>query len=103
MCKECRAKAGVLERNLLKLEIITAYGGECACCACDIPEFLAIDHIDNTGAEHRRSMSSRSSTTLYRFLRKNGFPKANFQLLCFNCNFAKHTCGICPHQKSNKS
>jgi hypothetical protein len=102
ICKRCDNQRRKDGRVKLKSEIIAAYGGECVCCTCDIPEFLAIDHIDGTGAKHRRTLSKNKgnvpSNVFYSWLKKEGFPKDNFQLLCFNCNFAKHICGICPHQ-----
>jgi predicted HNH restriction endonuclease len=30
-------------------------------------------------------------------LKRQGFPKDEFQLLCSNCNQAKHRYGQCPH------
>lgn len=86
----------------LKLEVFAAYGNKCMCCEEGIQEFLSIDHINNDGAEHRRSLFSGkagSTPQLYAWLKRNGFPKENFQLLCMNCNHAKSRCGgICPHK-----
>jgi hypothetical protein len=33
---------------------------------------------------------------LHRWLKNSGYPPG-FQVLCFNCNFAKHRKGQCPH------
>lgn len=106
-CKSCDCEAVKKNARKLKKEVIMAYGGACVCCGCDIPAFLTIDHIDGKGAEHRRKLfnsgedrSARSSgTPFYRWLKKNDFPKDNFQLLCYNCNCAKHTNGECPHKQ----
>ena len=39
-----------------KEQVYEAYGGyKCACCGETEPMFLSIDHIDNNGAEERRS------------------------------------------------
>lgn len=76
--------------------VIDAYGARCVCCSETTPEFLAVDHIYNDGAEHRRKVGH--STKFYRWLRNNGFPKDRFQLLCHNCNIAKSFYGQCPHQ-----
>jgi len=84
-------------RDKLRNEVLKAYGSKCACCGEIQPEFLAVDHINNDGAEHRRTVG----TGLYQWLRKNGFPKEVFQLLCHNCNFAKAKYGVCPHQKNS--
>jgi hypothetical protein len=33
-------------------------------------------------------------------LKKHGWPKEGFTILCFNCNCAKGIYGTCPHQRS---
>lgn len=97
-CRECAKKERKLKRISLKLEIIAAYGGKCICCKCKTIEFLTIDHIDGGGAKHRKQVDSN---VFYQWLKKNSYPKDNYQILCFNCNYAKHICGICPHQQNN--
>jgi hypothetical protein len=103
ICRPCDNQRRRATRVALRLETIEAYGGKCACCDCNIPEFLTVDHIDGKGAAHRRSINKpgdrSSGEKLYSWLKKNGFPKDNFQLLCYNCNCAKRTSGTCPHQK----
>lgn len=81
-----------------KLEVITYYGGVCECCGESNIKFLTMDHIDESGAEHRRI--DRSAITLYRWLKRHNFPNG-FQVLCFNCNCGK-SCngGICPHKEN---
>ncbi len=83
-------------RQKLKAEIINAYGGKCTCCGQREPDFLTVDHINNTGAAHRREIGR---TELYAWLKRNGFPKDEFQLLCWNCNMAKGRYGSCPHKR----
>lgn len=88
-------------KGQLKAEVITAYGGRCACCGESMSQFLTIDHINNDGAEHRKSLGQFPfGKTIYKWLKERGFPKDNFQLLCFNCNCAKGLFGRCPHQQS---
>lgn len=116
-CKACRAvkasKAYFKNRDFyneiqktkkaaLRAEILQAYGGRCACCGEDEPKFLAVDHIQNNGNKHRAEIGRGN---YYHWLKKNGFPKDNFQLLCHNCNFSKGAYGACPHktQTSAKS
>lgn len=85
---------------LLRQDVLAAYGGpRCACCGESEPLFLSIDHVDNDGAEMRRSgVHSRGGTQFYQWLRKSGFP-TGFQVLCMNCNLGKHrNQGVCPHQ-----
>jgi hypothetical protein len=90
-------------RNIRAI-VIKEYGGRCACCGEGNEKFLSIDHINNDGAEHKKKLfgSSRhgSSAALYRWLIKNGFPRDNFRLLCYNCNCGRqHNNGICPHEE----
>lgn len=81
----------------IKEEVFAAYGGYvCACCGETEPLFLCIDHIHEDGADHRRTISGRG-TSMYQWLKSNGFPPG-FQVLCQNCNFGKHlNGGVCPH------
>jgi hypothetical protein len=106
MCEPCLIRwreYGRTKRIKLKLDVIEAYGGVCACCGDAHHEFLTIDHIDGRGAAHRLELSkgkksNYGTVSFYIWLRKNGFPKDNFRLLCFNCNCARSTCGYCPHE-----
>lgn len=95
-------------RQRLKMDVFNAYGGpRCACCGEDHAEFLTIDHIDQNGAQHRRSLQSELAwapvrgsmcgATFYLWLKKNNYP-SGFRVLCFNCNFAIGHFGKCPHQ-----
>lgn len=68
---------------------------KCACCAERTYEFLAIDHINGNGKEHRRQVGN---SNIYDALRKAGYPEG-FQVLCHNCNSAKGFYGQCPHTK----
>jgi hypothetical protein len=95
ICKLCSSKRRSNERLKIKLEIIKEYGGKCACCEESSYQFLTIDHINNDGAEHRKTIKA---SNFYSWLKNNNYPKNNFQLLCFNCNCAKHIYGTCPHQ-----
>lgn len=82
-----------------KQKVIEAYGGKCACCNENTIEFLTIDHINNNGADDRRSNGNKTGGKLYRWLIKNNFPQGEYQILCFNCNCAKGFFGYCPHNK----
>lgn len=104
ICRQCHNIEQAVSNNLIKKEVFSHYGSACACCKESNLAFLTIDHIDGNGAEHRRSIQKTSklkSTDFYRWLKKNNYPTDNYQVLCFNCNCAKHICGICPHQKNN--
>src|SRR5688572_13317459 len=88
------------KRLALRQEVLAAYGGACVCCGETITQFLAIDHIDGKGAEHRRRHGLATSTSMYAWLKRNGFPRDNYQVLCHNCNNAKGFYGACPHEGS---
>lgn len=76
---------------------LRVYGNTaCACCNETEVAFLCIDHINNDGATHRRKLNLYGGTRTYQWLRLNGYPPG-FQVLCFNCNFAKYSLGACPH------
>ena len=81
----------------LKREIIDAYGGKCVCCGEQAYEFLTIDHIN--GRPPRRERGKTRGNHMYADLKKAGFPKDEFRLLCMNCNFSRGMYGYCPHQK----
>jgi len=78
---------------------------KCACCGVQGLEFLTVDHIIS-----RKTMESDlqlmkmgysaklHGKDLYYWLEKNNFP-SGFQILCWNCNFAKGSLGKCPHEE----
>lgn len=77
----------------LKTRVFSYYGpkGECKCCwegctVCDL-DMLSLDHINNDGAEERRS-GKGSGRGLYLKLEKSGFPEG-FQTLCHNHQWKK--------------
>lgn len=90
--------------NLLKREAMEHYGGAfCRCCGEDTLIMLALDHVENDGAAHRKSLtgeSHRMPTVSYVWAKRNNWPPI-FQVTCFNCNWARHwNGGICPHQSA---
>lgn len=84
-------------RVSLRVEMLAAYGDRCACCSESTPEFLALDHIGGGGNEHRRSVTIRGGHRTYLWLKRQGFPKDRFRLLCHNCNLSRGLYGYCPH------
>lgn len=99
LCEQCKKNKKIVSSKL-KQRIIDEYGGKCNCCGESEPIFLSIDHIDNNGAAHRREVGNK----IYNWLEKHNYPKGNFQLLCFNCNFGKRVNGgICPHKTKEKN
>lgn len=91
-------------KRRLKKELLAAYGAKCACCGESEPKFLSVDHIFNDGAEERRRLKLTPGVCgFYRYLKKLGWPKDRYQLLCFNCNHAKSLYGCCPHVDQRKT
>ena len=76
-------------RRKYKLDMITAYGGKCQICGESSWEFLCIDHTNGGGRRHRKELGIYNGSEFYRWLKRQGYPKNNYQLLCFNCNGAK--------------
>lgn len=115
ICKECRKKS--YKKNVsnnkeslycknkllsLKEKIFEEYGNKCECCGETIWQFLSVDHIDNTGAEHRKIIGKRGGKIIYQWLKNNNYPKDGFRLLCMNCNACIGFHGFCIH-KINKN
>ncbi len=100
-----RAKDSTKEREAAKKlrlktkkEVLEAYGNKCVCCGESNHEFLTIDHINNDGAKHRKEQNLHGGFSIHAWLKRNNFPKDNFQILCWNCNCAKGHYGYCPHE-----
>lgn len=81
-----------------KKVVFDHYGHECSCCGETQPKFLTIDHVNDDGAKHRKTVSAGS--ILFRVIANEGFPSA-YRILCFNCNSGRyHNGGVCPHEIS---
>jgi len=106
LCENCREERRIRNhiydkkrRDNARKIVYSHYGNKCVCCGCDIPEFLTIDHINNGGHAHRRSLGISSTYNFNIWLIKNSFPD-EFQILCYNCNCGRYkNNGICPHKK----
>lgn len=94
-CPKCREVAVRYEQRL-KREVIARYGGKCECCGESEMAFLTIDHVFNNGAQHRKEMGS---ARVYNYLKRNGYPREGYRVLCFNCNCGRRiNGGKCPHE-----
>ena len=85
--RACSACYQINKRNNyidLKLSIFEHYGNCCCGCGEHNAEYLTIDHINNNGSEHRKEIR----TQIYPWLKRNNYP-AEYQILCFNCNYLK--------------
>lgn len=92
------------ERNVrLRAAALDAYGGVCACCGESRSEFLGIDHIggrDRASPDHYLPNGRRVvGVKLYDLLRRLGYPKEGYRLLCHNCNLSRGFYGYCPHER----
>ena len=89
---QARRKA---EADGVRHEVIEAYGGECACCHNTFIPHLTLDHVEGGGRQERMKRDQRS---IYREIRRGlreGVKDDRFQILCWNCNSAKHFFGEC--------
>jgi hypothetical protein len=96
ICKVCAVKSSITSKQKLKQDIIAHYGNKCVCCSEDKLKFLTIDHINQNGAEHRKTLD----INIYNWLKQNNYPKDNFRVLCWNCNFSFGHFGYCPHNEN---
>lgn len=98
-CLKTQRDCSLKRHRALRLVALQHYAVNrlaCACCGETDVEFLTLDHIDNNGAEQRRSMASH---TIWNWLKQNGYPPG-FQVLCFNCN---SIFGECPHETRRRT
>lgn len=108
ICKECHCHALLKQKQERtykhKILIIKHYSDglmKCECCGESNEEFLNIDHKNNDGAKHRKSLKFKGSDVIYRWIIKNDFPPM-FRILCSNCNSSYGRLGYCPHKCSDK-
>lgn len=92
---QVRRSAGAYRADL-RAEMIAAYGARCACCDEAHPEFLTLEHKNLDGAAHRAAVG-RNGQAQVLDLKRRGWPKEGYTLLCFNCNLASYHHGSCPH------
>ena len=108
--KKADHKRYLLEHNKyknLRKKVISYYSNgtnTCVCCGTEGFEFLTIDHIipkremDKIQKMKDIGYSSKLNPhLLISWLDK--FHPEGFQILCWNCNYAKGVLGKCPHQK----
>jgi hypothetical protein len=95
-CLSCLESDRAIHRRIREL-VLFHYGGKCSCCSIDIYEFLAMDHKEGNGNQHRQKVTGHKKALPYRWYIQNNFPP-EFEILCHNCNMAKGLYGVCPHQ-----
>lgn len=89
---ESRKQRALENRRRYRRELLAAYGGKCACCDEDWEPYLELDHVNGDGALHRQTVPH-----VWSDLRKRGYPKDGYQLLCANCHAAKTKNKPCKH------
>ena len=68
------------------------------CCGAQGLDFLTLDHINDDGAQFRGKKQNFTGERFYLWVKRNNYPK-DLQVLCYNCNNAKHwNNNICPHK-----
>ncbi len=99
-CAEKRARIHSSKRTERRALVLNAYGNMCECCGEANSVFLCIDHINQDGAAHRKALRNSSNQVFYKFLIDNDFPRDNFRILCYNCNYGRYVNGgTCPHEQ----
>src|SRR5688500_7791089 len=73
-CKDCVCTRTKKYTSRVKLEGIEAYGGKCQCCGESEPDFLTVEHING-----RREEDDHVGRTMWTYLKKQGWPKDNYQ------------------------
>lgn len=99
-CYEINKARVVQRRRATRIEVLTHYCGgppQCQCCTEPRYEFLALDHINGGGNQHRKTRATHQNN-LAEWLKKNNFPPG-YRVLCHNCNMARGAFGQCPHER----
>lgn len=98
-CKKCYIKSVTKHRRRTKDSCFEHYGGYiCVRCGTTDKEVLTLDHINDDGAEMRKTIfllsnnngGHASGNALYSRLIKHNFPSEHkLQVLCWNCQAKK--------------
>jgi len=84
-----------------KKQVLDKYGGNCQCCGENRLPFLTLDHINDSGYKHRKTIGvgPRGGHPFYLWIIRNEYP-VGYETLCFNCNIGRHiNKGVCPHKE----
>ena len=76
----------------MRLAAISHYSEDrnaCKLCGMSDISKLCLDHIDESGARHRKDPKVRTTHSLLEWFNKHGYSDG-FQVLCWNCNWLKH-------------
>ena len=78
--KEKKCRDYIKERDELKNEWLSAYGSKCTCCGESEKKFLTVEHLNGDGKRHRKEVGT--GLNMLKDLRKQGFPKDIYTILC---------------------
>ena len=108
--KDNREKSkAILRRSYdkIRLECMQHYSGQtvpsCRCCGEAMLAFLHLDHKHGDGAAFRKEWALEhgkiaGGTSLYYWLKREGWPDIGLQVLCANCNLSKRAGRYCAHE-----
>lgn len=85
----------------LRSAMVQAYGGACSCCRETELQFLTLEHIKGDGKLHRALVGE--GAPVWRDLKRQGWPKDGFTILCWNCHMSTRNGRACPHKGLNRS
>ena len=80
----------------LRKEVLEIYGRQCVCCGGTATPFLTLEHKNGSGNAHRKLVGRGG---VYRDLKRRGWPKDDYAILCMNCNWATRNGETCPHKQ----
>ncbi len=85
----------------LKRDVLMGLGGKCGCCGESEMKFLTLHHIGGWGREHRMAYRGKSGQDrrIFTDVKRLGFPRDLFGVLCWNCHMADQFHGGCPHKE----
>lgn len=102
-CRKCITAYSKNKNKEARVNALIHYSNgspQCACCGDFRFEFLALDHISGGGNAHRQKVTGSKRGAIYQWLEKNHYP-VGYQVLCHNCDMAKHIYGSCPYATSH--
>jgi len=80
----------------LRNEVLEVYGKRCVCCGETAAPFLTLEHKNGSGNTHRKLVGKSG---VYADLKRRGWPKNDYAILCMNCNWATRNGEVCPHKQ----
>lgn len=90
-CKHCRQQATEKSNRYAKecrIQVLTLYGGKCACCGLSNLKYLELDHKNNDGGKERSNLKGHRGGRYFALVLKQE-KREDLQVLCANCHVAK--------------